>query len=42
MRVGMFRYNSIIDTGTEIKFADTTNIENLMEAIDRIPYSGDG
>jgi len=41
-RIGVFRYNKLIDSETEIKLADATNLENLLLGIDAIPYDGSG
>jgi len=41
-RIGVFRYNKLIDASTEIKLADATNLENLLIGIDAIPYDGSG
>jgi collagen type VI alpha len=41
-RVGVFRYNKLIDQSTEIKLKDATNMTDLLAGIDAIPYDGSG
>jgi len=41
-RIGVFRYNKLIDSDTEIKLSDATNNEDLLASIDKIPYNGSG
>jgi len=42
VRVGLFRYNKLIDTTTQITLKDTTTKAALMTAIDKIPFNGSG
>lgn len=41
-RIGVFRYNKLIDAETEIKLSDATTLDNLLASIDAIPYDGSG
>jgi len=41
-RIGVFRYNKIVDRTTEIKLNESVDVATLMERIDSIPYDGSG
>ena len=41
-RIGVFRYNKVVDRTTEIKLNESVDVDTLMERIDAIPYDGSG
>ncbi|XP_076807041.1 uncharacterized protein LOC143450401 [Clavelina lepadiformis] len=41
-QIGLFRYNAIVDTDTQILLNAFTDTEALIAAYDRIPYNGAG
>jgi len=41
-RIGIFRFNKEVDTVSEVKLKDTTNLDDLLIKIGKIPHNGDG